>query len=263
MPALRDLQHALGAAIVDAGRMATATALFRGAPGAASARLAVYRGNVLGNCINALAGAYPVVRKIVGAEFFEATARAYARAHPSTSGDLNEYGVGFAAFLEEFPPTRDVPYLPDVARMEWLAHRAYYAADSAPYDPARLAGLPAERWTDLRPALAPACALLASDWPIARIWTVHQDDYSGAFDVDLGAGPDRVLVYRPGWKAEVVALATGDYRFLAVVLDGASLGEALEAAVAEDAGFDPAAALSRWVAAGVVVNLAEPEEARS
>jgi len=263
MPALRELQHALGAAIDDAGLTASVASLFRGARDAAPARLAVYRGNVFGNSINALASVYPIVRKIVGTEFFEATAREYARAHPSTSGDLNKYGGALADFLAEFPPTRDLPYLPDVARMEWLAHRAYYAADSMPYDPSRLAGLPPERWTDLRPALSPACALLASHWPVARIWTVHQDDYSDAFDVDLDAGPDRVLVHRPRWKPEVRALAAGDYRFLASALEGANLGDALEAASAEDTGFDPAAALARWVEAGVIVDLAEPGEMRS
>jgi len=262
MPALRELQRALGAAISDAGQTAAAAPLFRGAPDAAPARLAVYRGNVFGNCINALAAAYPIVRKIVGVDFFEATAREYARAHPSASGDLNEYGAALAEFLAGFPHTQDLPYLPDVARMEWLAHRAYYAADSAPYDPSRLVGLPPARWIELRPVLAPPSALLTSDWPLARIWTVHQDDYAGALDVDLEAGSDRILVHRPRWKPEVRALAAGDYRFLASALEGANLGDALEAASAEDAGFDSAAALARWVEAGVIVDLAGPGEIR-
>ena len=255
MTAQLDLQRALGTAIADGRRTTAATPLFRGVPELASARLAVYRGNVYGNCMNALAAAYPIVRKIVGTEFFEATAREYARAHPSTSGDLNEYGGELAAFLAAFPHTSDLPYLPDVARMEWLAHRAYYAADSAPYDPVRLAGLPPERWMALRPVLAPACALFTSPWPLARIWRVHQEDYDGAFDVDLDAGPDRILIHRPRWMAEVLALEAGDYRFLAAAHAGASLGEALEAAVAEDSGFDPSVALVRWIDGGVVVEL--------
>ena len=105
------------------------------------------------------------------------------RAATSTSS-----GERLAAFVAAFPHTQDLPYLPDVARMEWLAHRAYYAADGTAFDPARLAGVPPSRWIDLRPALAPACALLESDWPLARIWTVHQDDFAGAIDVALGAG---------------------------------------------------------------------------
>lgn len=209
--------------------------------------MAVYRGNAFGNWAQALAGAYPIVRKIVGEDFFRGLARAYALAHPSTSGDLNEYGARFAEFVGAFEHTRDLPYLPDVARMEWLAHRAYYAADSPGFDLARivLSENPVLR-------LTPPCALLASEWPLARIWTVHQDDYEGAFDIDLRSGRDRILVHRPGWRAQVRSLAPGDYRFLDMIRENSTLGEALEAALAEDAALDVSLVLARWVDAGVI-----------
>lgn len=207
--------------------------------------LAVYRGNAFGNWAQALESAYPIVRKIVGEEFFAALAREYAREHPSASGDLNEYGAQLGEFVAAFPHTQDLPYLPDVARMEWLAHRAYYAADAEPFSLEAVS-------ESSRLALTPPCALLASEWPLARIWTVHQGDYEGEIAVDLTAGPDRVLVHRPRWRAQVRALAPGDYRFLDRAWQGTALGEALEAAVAEDPGFDPSLALAGWVDAGVI-----------
>jgi len=207
--------------------------------------MAVYRGNVFGNWSQALAGAYPVVRKIVGEEFFEGLAGEYARAHPSTSGSLTEYGAQLAEFVSDFPHTQDLPYLPDVARMEWLAHRAYYAQDAAP---SGLEGI--NESTRLR--LTPPCALLVSDWPLGRIWTVHQDDYEGEVDVDLRAGPDRILIHRPRWRAQVRSLAPGDYRFLDLARQGRTLGEALEAATAQDPDFQPVLALAGWIDAGVI-----------
>ena len=72
--------------------------LFRGPKDHAAGRLAVYRGNVYGNRTKALAAAYPIVRKIVGADFFDAMAREYARGNPAASGDLNEYGERLATF---------------------------------------------------------------------------------------------------------------------------------------------------------------------
>jgi len=217
--------------------------------GGGTAGLAVYRGNAFGNWAQALAGAYPIVRRIVGEGFFDGLARAYAIEHRSASGDLNEYGAGLAGFVAVFPHTQDLPYLPDVARMEWLAHRAYYAANAAPFDLAKISNSSPEA---LRPRLAPACGLLTSDWPLARIWTVHQDDYEGEIDVDLRSGPDRILVHRPRWRAQVRSLAPGDYRFLDSARQGKTLGEALEAAVAEDPGFDPTLVLAGWVDAGVI-----------
>jgi hypothetical protein len=50
----------------------------------------------------------------------------------------------------------------------------------------------------------------------------------------------------------VRSLAPGDYRFLDAARQGRTLGEALEAAVAEDPVFDPSLALAGWVDAAVV-----------
>ena len=256
MHALLELQRAFGAALAQPGGTAPPASLFRGPRGQTAGRLAVYRGNVYGNRTRALAAAYPIVRKIVGGEFFDAMAREYARGHPAAGGDLNAYGGRLAEFAAAFPHTQDLPYLPDVARMEWLAHRAYYAADGAAFEPARLARVAASRYAGLHPVLAPACALLASGWPLARIWTVHQDDYAGAIDVDLDAGPDRILIHRPLWRVRVLALGPGDYRLLESALAGEPLGRAFEAALGEEPGFDLAAALRAWVEAGVIVDFA-------
>ncbi len=214
------------------------------------ARLGVYRGNTEGNCVGALASAYPIVRKIVGNEFFDSMARQFVRAHPSQCGDLHRYGEPLADFVAGFAPVADLPYLPDVARMEWLAHCAYFAADPAAFE------LGAVQSPELlRPRLAPACALMASAWPLGRLWTVHQDDYEGAFEVDLGAGPDCIVVHRPRWRVQVRSLAAGDWAFLGALSHGATLGEALAVAAEEDADFDHVTALARWIDAGVIAHL--------
>ncbi len=143
MPSLLEAQRQFSAALLGAG---------------GPSRMAVYRANAFGNWAAALAGAYPMVQRIVGTDCFAALARAYAVQHPSVSGDLHEYGAELAPFLDGHAGVRDLPYLADVARMEWLAHLAYYAADPAPFD--------FSRPTDVR--LAPACSLLRSDWPLAQ-----------------------------------------------------------------------------------------------
>jgi hypothetical protein len=227
MPSLLELQRGFAAALAD--------------PRAGPARMAVYRGNVTGNRTAALAGAYPVLRRIVGEAFFAKLARDYARTQASASGDLNEYGGDLARFLEARSDVDDLPYLPDVARLEWQVHLAYYAADPVPFDPSRP--------TEVR--VAPACALLTAEWPVVRIWQAHQAGGEPRC-VDLSAGAERALVRRAGGRVEVDALRPGDYRFLARLIAGGSLGEALEAAAAADDLFQPRAALAAWVHAGVL-----------
>ena len=183
------------------------------------------------------------------------SSRAYCRRHPSLSGDLNELGEYFADFIGAFPHTQSLPYLPDVARLEWLVHRAHYAADHAPADTSRLASITGNDYPRLALALHPAAAMFASSYPLCRIWEVHQDDYRGEIAADLGSGADRVIVYRPQFRVTVAALTDGEFAFLAAVRRRELLGAALDSAVAADAQFDLGASLQRWIAENIIVGL--------
>ena len=234
--------------------------LFHGTPDSIKARLAVYRGNVLANTGGALTSTYPVTVKIVGKDFFEGLSREYLRRHPSGSGDLNVYGSEFAEFVAHFPHTQDLPYLPDVARLEWLVHRAYYAKESRLFAPSVLAKIPQDAWESLHATLAPGCSLLESQWPIVRIWQVHQDDYAGEFKVDLDAGPERALIYRAGFRVKVNAISAGGHRFLESVRAGHCIAAALDRAIAAESGLNFSEQLREWVATGIIVDLKPKQE---
>ena len=179
MADLAMLERAFAAALTTRSVDAADVSMLAGPAERARRRLGLYRGNVQVNASKALGNAYPICAKLVGEEFFAGLAFEYAARAPSSSGDLNEYGAGFAAFLEGFAPVAQVPYLPDVARLEWCIHRAHYAADAPPVDIARLAAVSADRYDALTVALHPACALIESSWPLARLWVVHQPGFDG------------------------------------------------------------------------------------
>lgn len=221
-------------------------------PGTAAPGFGIYVGNVAGNRVKALASAYPVCAKIVGEAFFDELARAYARGHAPDGGDLNAYGCQFPKFAAEHSVTRDLPYLPDVARMEWAAHRAHFADDSVPFDPARLADVRPEQQARLALKLSANASLMVSQWPLGRLWAIHQDAYAGEFSVDFETGFDRILIWRPRWRAMVASVAPGDYRLLAEAGRGAALGDALAATADAVPAFDAAAALVRWVSRGAI-----------
>ena len=94
----------------------------------------VYRNNYRGNLHDTLAGAYPVMRQLVGEEFFRLLAKRFIEQHPSRSGNLHRYGGEMAEFLTHFENTQHLAYLPDMARLEWAYHRAYFADDASPFD---------------------------------------------------------------------------------------------------------------------------------
>jgi len=218
----------------------------------AEARLDVYRANFRSNLCAALRDVYPVVERLVGERFFEAAARRYIPDHPSASGDIHDYGADFADFLRAFAPAASLPYLADVARLEWGWHQVFHAADDAPLDPALLARVAGEAQATLRFALRPARRLLASPWPVHRIWRANQAGLAEVPAVDLDEGAARLLVRREtqGYAIEIVALDAGEFAFLDALAQGMTLTGAYERAIAVERGFDLAAVLGRHLRGG-------------
>ncbi|MEO7726565.1 MAG: DNA-binding domain-containing protein, partial [Burkholderiales bacterium] len=253
MPDLAATQRLISDALRDGARGAAALPLISGDPAHAHHRLAIYRGNVSANAALALAATFPVVSKLVGAEFFDALARAYGGAHPSLSGDLNELGADFAAFVATFQPAQSLPYLADVARMEWRAHQAHYAADHAPLAVDKLPAIDESAYPRLVVTLDAAVSTMASAFPLFRIWEVHQEDYRGEMTVDFDCARGHIIVYRSHFRAAVASLTQGEAAFLDAIKTGNVLGPALETALTADRGFDFAASLQRWTVANIVV----------
>ena len=251
MPELLDIQRDLASALHDADAAARAGRWLAGDAVLIEQRLAIYRANVAVAGTKALGAAYPVVRQVVGEAFFDGLARAYQRRVPSTSGDLSEHGAAFAAFVAEFPHTQSLPYLADVARLEWAVHRAYGAADAKPWDRQTLAQVAPARQSSIRLAWAAGTDIVDSNFPIARVWRIHQPDFDGEFRVD-GSIRECALVAREGFRVVVSALAAGDATFTASSLAGAALGASAEAALAADPGFDLGHLLGRLMAANVI-----------
>lgn len=254
---LADLQRRFAAALLSAsGEGALAPAL-RLAP--LASRLAVYRGNLAGAWTKALAGAYPVVAQLVGDDFLAALAGEYGRRHPATDADLNAFGAGFAAFLDDFEHVASLPYLPDMARLEWLLHRAYHAADAPALAPAALASVTPAAFERCRLVRHPAAAVFASQWAVVPLWQAHQPDSGVAFPDDV-AQPSHGLVHRVDWQPAVLALDAAGYRALAALQEGNTVGVALDAALAEQQDFDLTPRLGLWLAHAAFAALRQEDD---
>ena len=184
-------------------------------------RFAVYRNNVAVGLTAALETGFPVVRRLVGAEFFTAMAGVFLRAYPPKSRLMMHYGVDLPAFLENFPPVAGLPYLPDVSRLELALRASYHAADQSPLPNETLGGLSADRLLGARLTLAPAVRLLRSRWPVWSIWQAN----SGGPDRP-GTGPEDTVILRPAFDPVPHRLAPGAGAFLAALIAGETLGTA-------------------------------------
>lgn len=219
----------------------------------ANARFNVYRGNVQATLCDALAVIYPVVVKLVDVRFFRQTARQYLRAFPLTSGDLRGFGADFPQFLDTLRALQALPYVADVARLEW----ALYDVQNAPedrhqFDLGRLGRVGNAEWRRLRFRLHRATALVASLFPILRIWEANQDGAAPA-DVDLDTGGVQLLVARTSERnIGARELSVGEYTLLHAFATGRALEDAHDLVVRADPAFDLPRALARFIELGVL-----------
>ena len=251
MPELSDFQADFAAALRESGRTAGMQRWLAGTDDLVDRRMAIYRANMVAAADKALGSAYPVVRQVVGNEFFHGLAREYQRGTPSASGDLTGYGASFDAFLAAFEHTQSMPWLPDLARLEWAVHQAYGAADASDWDPSSLGAIEPDQQAAIRFQWAPGTTLVASAHPIVRIWTIHQPGYDGEFSVawDLA---DTALVARDGFAVRVSECGAADASFIGASLAGATFGDAAAGALADHPDFDLSALLARAFAARLV-----------
>ncbi|USX13123.1 DUF692 family protein [Oxalobacteraceae bacterium OTU3CAMAD1] len=251
-PKLAADQQLFAGALLDPGQTEPLLSQFKGSDN--EHRFGLYRGNLSATWDKTLSAAYPVVRMLMGEEFFSGLGKAYGRAHPSTSGDLNRFGADFDTFLRHFPHVADYPYLPDMATLEWALHRAHYAPAADGVTAQRLAALSPEQMETARMTLHPACRLLSSEWATIPLWQAHQPGSGTGFPEHMAA-PSYGVVARPAWKTQVVPLSGAGHAALRVLGEGRDFGAALDAAFDIDEAFDVAGNLQLWLAHALIVKI--------
>lgn len=186
----------------------------------------------------ALLAAYPVVAQLLGEESLADLARAVWHAHPPTHGDLALWGDVLPDYLASSPQLQDEPYLADVARVEWALHCCATAPDALA-DRSSLALLTAQEPDTLGLLLAPGCCIVRSAWPVVSILGAHLHNAPSLAEVgrELRAStPQDVVVWRSGLRPEFRQAVPGEADLLLALLNGAPLGQALDAATALDFG---------------------------
>lgn len=203
----------------------------------AEARLRVYRHHVAYSLGTALAATFPTVHALVGEEFFRTMAGGFVARELPAQPALSEYGAGFPEFVAGYEPASGLPYLADIARLDWALNVAFHSPVGRRLAAADLAAIAVEQLPSLSIALSAGAALVSSRYPIDRIWHASQPGASGD-PVDLALGRADLLVMRRPDDVAFIALAEGEAAFVVALGEGASLEAAAERALYADPSFD-------------------------
>lgn len=160
------------------------------------AGFSVYRNTVTKGCIDALEANYPSVLRLVGQEWFRAACAMYMRTNMPQNPSLIHYGENFPAFLKDFAPAAELPYLSDVAQIDHCWNQAYTALKHPILDPAILQKMPPETLATTILVVHPAAHWRwFPDSPIYSIW--HNNRTSTVEQKEIAWHGEGILITRP------------------------------------------------------------------
>ena len=219
-------------------------------------RMSVYAGGYVARVQEGLADVYEAVQFVLGPERFSALAESYGVRYPSHQYNLSRIGIHLPEFIRTFSGLDDVPFLADLAQLEWLMAEAFHAFDKPPFVPHELAEIPLEDWERTQVVFQPSVSIFHSPWPVLDIWKEKKSSDRNQVRWTGEKKPQCILIGRQETRVRCELLSPAQHRLLEGLLQGRTLGEVCEDLSELEGGEDlPVAAwFSRWVADGLVVS---------
>ncbi|MFT7388942.1 MAG: hypothetical protein ACI8VC_002204 [Candidatus Endobugula sp.] len=235
---------------------------------ACTQRFAIYQNNVFYSLTTALGDLYPVVKNLVGDDFFTGTAGVYFRQHPPQKAAMVFLGENFADFLRTFEHTQKMSYLADIAELELARHRAYHAADKDPLAAEVIAHIAPELLASSSVELHPSLHYLSSSDPIFSIWQNNQEDIHNEQDespkespqegqkktITLGE-PQQVLVVRPMYTVCMYHIDKSLYDFIRHLHQRVTIEIAIENTLKDHLEFDVGQSIQFILQAQLITHL--------
>jgi len=224
MPQLRILQHDFMECLENKGSFEEHIQLNHISP---LNRFSIYQNNITQALRKVLELTYPLTWKLIGEDCANGAAYTFIReenAYPKT-GNLDEWGENFPAFLERFPPTQPLAYLGDVARLEWLKHLSYGAPDAVPLKASDLKDINSESYSHLIFKLHPSAYLYSSHFPLDQILSVIEGSLES---LTLEPRETYALIIRPYQRVNIHWISPAYFSFISLIQKETPLIQILE-----------------------------------
>jgi hypothetical protein len=193
----------------------------------------VYRRNLLASASRALEISFPTLSQLLGTQGTQALAALYYDDHPLHSGDWGEWGEHLANWLSQQEILYDIPYLADVARLDWLCH-SIERSETPENTAESISMLDVADSNFLLLKLTNHLAVMVSRFPILEIWQAHhaaeksRDYWLSLANRPLTTGSQQyLLITREHWRATPITISSKEYWFYQTLLHGKSLANAL------------------------------------
>ena len=139
------------------------------------ARLAIYKNNTFQSLIDALAETFPNTEKNVGKDFFSLLGKEFIQSFPPKNPSLIYFGRELPQFIHKHKSTEELPYLANLAELEFQRHCAYYAKDEPILTLNDYAEIQPNDLASKKVIPQASAALLQSEFAVYDIWNLNQN----------------------------------------------------------------------------------------
>lgn len=185
----------------------------------------VYHNNYVENGIRALSISFPTLVYFIEQANFRALAKAYLLAHPKTQFDWADYGKTLPQFLLSHPIAVKLPYLTEVAELDWLIHELGRCVDK-PFDGESFTLISELDLSQLVFEPAPGFNLATFFFPVMPLYRLaneptlalagpERDAFMQSLTVTMGQAKHieragTIMLWRPDYKAEMLCLSESE-----------------------------------------------------
>lgn len=131
-------------------------------------RLQIYRDSSLNGRLKALRNIFHSSERMVGEQFFAQMATEFLK-QPSQYLTADAQGEQFPDFIANYSAATTLPYLSDLAKLEWLWYQVFHSHNNA-------------------------VRFMQSNYPVTQLWEMCQAEYCGDFVVQDLSEPLKVML---------------------------------------------------------------------
>lgn len=177
---------------------------------ASSDLLQVYRNSFVMGVTEALSITYQQTSSLVGEEFFNAVARQFILQQPPHENNIMTYGGGLSEYLHTLEQLKNIPYIAEMARFEWLLEQtSNLPIQTKKLDVKSLATIAAEQLPDIIFQVPTQVNLFSSEQNIRYLYQMLIDN--NVQETDLNQSCYIALKKQPDFTVEIINLTQEEF----------------------------------------------------
>jgi hypothetical protein len=250
---LARVQDTMFQAVVGEGALAETAALVRGGALSREDRVGLYAEMYWLRMRDSLRADYPFVLRVLGDEDFDVLVARHLRREPSTHYSLGRLGAGFTETVGA--ASLELPWLADLAELEWARAEAFVAPDAPVLELPALSALTDETFSHSRLVVSPSVRLLRPRWDVLPVWRALERGAAWR-ELTVTRAESPLVVWRQGFAVFHVAVPDAEHHALSSAQQGLGLSTVCEAfAEAPEPAQAAFQALASWASEGMLSGL--------